>query len=495
MQPKTRASIHDSIREVLQSFGDIESVQRMNDVESTSGIYSALVSFVHSECAFNVLVASYNGMFISEYLLSVHLADTCQQIHDENDEIEQMDTCDEGDAIKIMTQDLSELSLFQKDLCCANGDDQFEIDLSLGLSLKQIRSCIFSVKSHQKHLILDYGLESDGDESDEENPILHIDKSDFEKRASKTIAKIGAKKFQALTIRGKDHISMEMLQWLAPLLKQLRVLYIETYSNSQILYAFRDFCPNLSKLYFFGFKWRGDTWTDIKAWPKLTHFVLKYVQLNIGSEMETGKRFQRFIELNPQLEVLELEPTVDAMLMKNIANHLTNLRSLTFTRCDCTDLASMLDSLGELKQLSTIMLTTWTVRKGELYLISMFAQRFHALDVVVLIQNYESDGDNSEKFERFADFPVTHHNGCYCASDTERSFSFGEYLDNVPIPKDQPALVLVVNTNNPIESNDVAVEDELIDMFEETKKFYPTVAEYQVLPEEDHYTHVHVSHA
>lgn len=495
MQPCIRASIHDSIREVLQSFGDIEFVQRMNDVESTSGIYSALVSFVHSECAFNVLVASHNGMFISEYLLSVNLADTWQQTHDETDDSEPMDTGDEGDGIKSVTQNLQGLSLCQKDLCCANGDDQLEIDLSLGLSLKQIRSRIFSVKSHQKHLVLDYALESDGDDSDEENPILHIDKSDFEKRVSKTIAKIGAKKFHALTIRGKDHISMEMLQWLEPLLKRLQVLHIETYSNSQILYALRDFCPNLGKLYFCGFKWRGDTWTDIKAWPKLTHLALKYVELNIGSETDTGERFQRFIELNPQLEVLELEPTVDAVLMKNIAKHLTNLRSLTFTRCDCTDSADMLDSLGELKQLSTITLTTWTVRRGELYLISLFAQRFHALDLVVLIQNYESDADDSTKFERLADFPVTHHNGCYCAPYTERSLSFGEYLDDVPIPKDQPVLVLVVNTSNPSKSSDAAVEDDIIDMFDETKKFYPTVATYEVLPQEDRYTYVHVSHA
>lgn len=294
-QPCTRSSINDSIRQVFQSFGDIESVQRMDDVESTSGIYSALVSFVHSECAFNVLVANHNEMFISEYLVSVMPADTWQQTHAETDESEPMDTCDESDEIKSMTQDLRGLSLYQKDVCCANADDQFEIDLSLGLSLKQIRTRIFSVKSHQKHLVLDYGLESDGDESDDDNRILHIDKSDFEKRASKTISKIGAKKFQALTIRGKDHISMEVLQWLEPLLKRLQVLYIETYSNSQILYALHDFCPNLSKLYFFGFKWRGDTWTDVKAWPKLTHFVLKYVQLNIRSETETGQRFQRFI--------------------------------------------------------------------------------------------------------------------------------------------------------------------------------------------------------
>lgn len=195
------------------------------------------------------------------------------------------------------------------------------------------------------------------------------------------------------------------------------------------------------------------------------------------------------------MEVFELEPTVDAILLKNITEHLTNLRSLNITRCDCTDSVSMLDSLCELKQLSTIMLTTWTVRKGELYLISMFAQRFHALDLVVLIQNYESDGEDSEKFERLADFPVTHHNGCFCASDTGRSLSFGEFLDDVPIPKDEPVLVLVVNINNPTKSNDVAVEDEVIDMFEETKKFYPTVAEYQVLLQVDHYTYIHVSHA
>ncbi|XP_055304261.1 uncharacterized protein LOC129569452 [Sitodiplosis mosellana] len=488
-------NVHDSIREVLQSFGEIDSVYRVND-ELSDGIYAALVSFVHSECAFNVLVASHNEMFISEHLLSVMPADTWQQTDGESDE--QMDTCDEGDdkpGINSMTEDLREMSLCQKNLCCENGDEQFEIDFSLGLSLKQIRSRIFSVKSYQKHLILDYGLESDDEESEEENPILHIDKSEFEKRVSKTIAKLGAKKFQALTIRGKDHISMEMLHWLEPLLKRLQVLYIETYSNSQILYALQETCSNLNKLYFSGFKWRGNTWTDIKAFPKLTHFVLKYVQLNIGSVTENGKRFQRFIELNPQLEVLELEPIVDVTIVKSITKHLSNLRSLTITRSDCSESASMLDSLGELKQLSTIVLTTWTVRKGELYLISMCTQRFHALDLVVLIQNYESNIDDDEAFERLADFPVTHHNGCFCAPDTERSLSFGEYLDDVSIPKDQPALVLVVNTNNPIKSKDASLEDEVIDMFEETKKFYPSMAEFQVLPEDDHYTYVHVSNA
>lgn len=499
LQP-AHSDVHDSIREIFESFGQIESVQRVNGDEISNGIYNALVSFVHSECAFNVLIASHNGLLVSEHLISVMPADTYQQMDTESDATEQMDTCDEIDdepAVKSVTQNLRELSLHQKDLCCENDDEQLEIDLSLGLSLKQIRSRLFDAKSYQKHLVLDYGLESDDEESDDEKPLLYIDKLSFEKRVLETIAKIGGKKFRRLTIRGKDHISMEMLHWLEPLLKRLQVMFIETYSNSQIMYALHETCPNLSKLYFFGFKWRGESMalTEIKTWPTLTHLALKYVQLNIGTDTESGKQFQQFIELNPQIEALELDPIVDTLLMKNISKHLPNLRSLAITRSNCSESVSMFDALSDLKQLSTIMITTWTVQKGELYLILMYTQRFHALDLVVLIQNYESSIDDDEEFERLADFPVTHHNGCLCNSDAERSLNFDEYIDDVIIPKDHPALVMVFNTKNPIKSNDTSLEDDVMDMLEESKKFYPSVAEFQVIEEDDHYTYIHVSNA
>lgn len=483
---------------MFESFGQIQSVQRVIGDEIADGIYNALVSFVHSECAFNVLIANHNGLLVSDHLMSVMPADTYQQMDTELDAAEQMDTeSDDEPAVKSMTQDLRELSLHQKDLYCENGDERLEIDFSLGLSLKQIRSRLFDAKSYQKHLVLDYGLESDDEESEDEKPLLYIEKVAFEKRVLETIAKIGAKKFRWLTIRGKDQISMEMLHWLEPLLKRLQVLHIETYSNSQIMYALQEMCPNLSKLYFFGFKWRGGSmaWTEIKAWPTLTHLSLKYVQLNIGSETESGKQFQRFIELNPQIEALELDPIVDALLLKNISKYLPNLRSLAITRSDCSEWVSMFDTLSDLKQLSTIIITTWTVQKGELYLILMCTQRFHALDLVVLVQNYESSIDEDEQFERLADFPVTHHNGCLCNSDAERSLNFGEYIDDVTIPKDHPALVLVFNTKNPIKSNDMSLEDDVMDMIEESKKFYPSVAEFQVLEEDDHYTYIHVSNA
>ncbi|XP_031618988.1 uncharacterized protein LOC116338072 [Contarinia nasturtii] len=490
--------INEQIHEVFKQFGEIESVQRSNEDDVFDGTYKAIVTFTHSESAYNVLVAHHNGSFISEHLISVMPADTCHQINVQPTESEQMDTCDESDDephIKDVTNDFRELSLHQMDHGCNNIDNILEIDLSLGLNLKQIRSRIFEAKSYQNHLILSFYIESDDSDSDEDIPLFRLDKLEFEKRVLQTVAKIGAKRFRKLTICGKDQISIEFLQLLKPLLMRLKILNIETYSNSQILHALPKFCMNVSKVQFCGFKWRGNIiqTIDVKAWPTLTQLVLKYVELDIRSETENGQQFQRFIELNPQLQVLDLEPIADAALFNCISSNLKNLRSLTVTRPDCSDTANIADSLSRLKYLSTVMITTLVVKQGELHLISMCTERFHAFELVILIQNYETDEE--EDFERLADFPAIYHNGCLCDSDNERSVSFGEYLDEVAIPKEQPALVLIVNTPNPNKSIDATHHDDTIDMFEDSKKFYPNAIELQVLKEEDHFTYVHVSSA
>lgn len=213
-----------------------------------------------------------------------------------------------------------------------------------------------------------------------------------------------------------------------------KVLNIETYAGSNIFHHLHAFCPNVSKVQFFGFKWRGNIQTiDTKAWPTLTHLVLKYVELDVDSATENGQRFQRFIELNSQLQVLDLEPIVDAILLKLISCNLPNLRSLTVTRLDCSDTVNIVDALSRLEHLSTINITTLVVQQGELHLISMCTERFHSLDLVVLIQNYEND--DKDDFERIADFPVIHHNGCLYSSNNERSVSFQDYLKEVAVPK------------------------------------------------------------
>lgn len=57
---------------------------------------------------------------------------------------------------------------------------------------------------------------------------------------------------------------------------------------------------------------------------------MKYCELNIGSGTDNGKKFQQFIELNPQLEVLELEPVVDNAMLINITKYLPHLCALTY---------------------------------------------------------------------------------------------------------------------------------------------------------------------
>lgn len=218
--------INDSIREVFAQFGDVESVERANEDDLCDGTYQAFVTFKHSEFAYNVIVANSNGSFISEHLISVMPADTCQQINLELNDLEHMDTCDESDDepyIKDVTHDFREMSLHQMDHSFDTVYNQLEIDLGIGLNLKQIRSRIFEAKSYQCHLILSFYIESDDTESEEDSPLFRLDRLDFEKRVLQTIAKIAAKRFRKLTIRGKDQIPIDFLYLLKPLLAQIKV--------------------------------------------------------------------------------------------------------------------------------------------------------------------------------------------------------------------------------------------------------------------------------
>lgn len=457
------------------------------------------MTFLHSESAFNVLVASHNGSFISERLLSVMPADTAQQ--SETFELEQMDT-DEGsdDAAEItqVTHGLKELSL-NPAIPCDSHDQLFEINLGLGLNLKQIRKLIFQIEPFQNHLVLDYDCivsDEEKDSDDDEDTLWNIDKTDFEQRATETIARMCTKKFKKLTIRGKAEISIEMLQWLQPLLNVLHFLNICTFANARILYALQAYCPKLKKLQFHACKWRG---TDAISgfvskpccWPSLTALTLKFVDLNIGSDTENGVKFQHFIELNPQLEVLELAPVVDNAMLMKIAKDLPNLRSLVITRRDCSNPGSVINSISGLKQLASIQLTTLIAQ--DLQPISSFVQQFSVLELVVLVQNYEPSIGVEEQFEQLADFSMTHHNGCNC-NDTERILSFGDYLDDVAVPKEQPVIVLITNTKV-ANSSDGTSETGVIDMLNDSKKFYPNVIKQKTVQGKDHQTFIHISSA
>lgn len=498
-------NVNEAIREVLVPFGEIESVKSTCDGQLSNKVFEALVTFVHSESAFNVLVANHNGSFISEHLVSVMPADTSRQCQTECATMEQMDIIDDSHdepEIENVIQNLQELSLKEKSrmhFCCGRNDYRFEIDLGLGLNLKQIRKLIFQIEPFQKHLVLDYGCldcVADDDESDENDALWNIDKIDFEKQATETITKMCAKMFNRMTIRGKVEISNEMLQWLQPLLKRLHYLNIETFSNGHIHYVLHAYCPNLSELRFHGCKWKGgDVMSSTSlAWPSLTYLAVKYVELNIGSDTENGKRFQQFIELNPQLQVLELEPVVDNVMLMNITEHLPNLCSLIITRHDCSESESIINAISGLKQLSSIQMTTLITQKGDLHVISNFIRQFSSLNLVVFIQNYERDFDGQSDFERLADFPVIHHNGCNCNADGKRSLSFEDYLDDVSIPKDQPVAVLIVNTNV-TKTIDEILSVEIVHMLNDSKTFYPNVIKQQTLHGEDHQTIIHVATA
>lgn len=371
---------------MFEPFGEVESVKLTSDSGLFDGDCEALVTFLHSESAFNVLVAQ-STSFISERLLSAIPADTAQQ--SESYAFEPMDTNDGGDdapEITLVTNGLEELSLSLSPTCDSN-DLKFEINLDLttmiGLNLKQIRKMIFQIEPFQNHLVLDYGcLGSDEDEASDENidsdessndndTLLNIDKSDFEKRATETIATLCAKNFKKLTIRGKSEVSIDILQWLQPLLKELHCLNISAFYNARIAFALQAYCPQLKKLQFLGYKWKcADPISGFVSkpcgWPSLTSLHLKCVELNIGTDTEYGMKFHHFIELNPQLEVLELEPAVDNAMLMRIASDLQNLRSLIITRHDCSNSGGVINSISGLKQLSSIQVVDFYLDRQQI---------------------------------------------------------------------------------------------------------------------------------
>lgn len=478
-------NIDTMIRQVFESFGEIRSVKQATVNELSENIYEALVTFVHSECAYNSLVAYHNGSFISVNLISVMPAETSQQT---DTEFDQMDISDDDDDIQTVTRDFYNLMLHKDEFICEKDDNHFKIDLGLNLNLKSIRKLIFQIEPFQRHLILDYGLEPDEESSDEKNALFSMEKTNFEKRATETIAKLCAKKFKKMTIRGKEFFAIEVLHWLKPLLNQLKVLNIEVFSNSHIIFALKEFCPNLVKLNFSGYRWQGyDFNSEVKTWHTLTHLVLKYVQLNIGYETESGQKFQHFIRLNPQLEILVLQTIVDDAMLNVISSHLPILRSLTITRSVCS--VKMFNLIAKLKCLTSIEISTLTVREKELYMISAYARYFQSLELIVLIQNFELN-DEEYSFDRFSDFPVMHHNGCNCNAENKRSLSFGDYFDDVSIPKDRQVLVMIVNTVNEIDGEPL---DEINGMFEDTKTSYPNPIVDDILEGANYSTFIHIS--
>lgn len=164
------------------------------------------------------------------------------------------------------------------------------------------------------------------------------------------------------------------------------------------------------------------------------------------------------------------------------------------TRPDCSESESVINAISGLKQLACIQVTTLITQKGDLRLISSFVQQLSSLELVVFIQNYERSLDTECDFERLADFPVIHHNGCNCSANGERILSFGDYLDDVAIPKKQPVAVLIVNTNA-ITVADATMPVEIVDMFNDSQTTYPDVVKQQTLQEKDHQTIIHIASA
>lgn len=321
-----------------------------------------------------------------------------------------------------------------------------------------------------------------------------IQDHEFEKRISEIVVQNLGPKFETLTIR-KETITREMLQWFAPVLKQLNNLIIYTDSDCSILYALHEYCPNVSNFHLDGDEWTGEfDQVPIEQWPSLTELYMNITTLNDDENSNEGnKKFQRFIEVNPQITAMQIESAIDLDTLSTIGKTLVDLNTLAFVRNSFEGLNSVLDNLSGLKKMCGLKISVMEVEKN--YLNGLFKcakrlSRLPELQLVTIFLNCEPTTKTRENFLHLEEFCITHHRNCQCHSPN-RILSFQDY--DIEIPEESSVLVLIVNTKPPAESADKTLEADILSAFKKTTKFYPNIIEYTEIEEENSYVYIQIS--
>ncbi|XP_055326072.1 uncharacterized protein LOC129579912 [Sitodiplosis mosellana] len=391
--------------------------------------------------------------------------------------------------IADMTCAIDELSLRGTEVMCEHTVIDVDLELKAGTTLGKVRRDLLNIKPFVGHLKLRmcYGFKTAADEDG-------VGKGDFQRRLMEIVGMNAAgPKLQELTIRGIGGVSKALLNSLAPTLKPLKTLTIDT-DCCHILYLMHTFCPNLVTFHLLGREWQEDAENiNIQSWPTLTRLVLKGVPLNVDSDTDDGKRFRRFIKLNPQLDSLEVDFMVDNSLLKVIAKGLRDLKLLTIGRDTFEGIGAIFNHLVRLKRLQTIMVTTWIFKtchfKSLLACVECFS-KMKRLELSTLQQTYSRE---EKKVVVIEDFPVTYHSNCNCHGQDSRVLTFGDHTDPITLPKNKRTLTILISVAGDLKSADDTLEARIFTMFKAAKKFYPNVHKSTVIQEDERFVFLHVA--
>lgn len=322
---------------------------------------------------------------------------------------------------------------------------------------------------------------------------------EFMKRVAQVLSRSFAQKCVRFHLSAPHmKVSLETLNDCAPLLQQLKIIYLHV--DSVVLHQLRDFCPNLRHLLvtansLFDGNLLG---TTIQSWPSITTLSI-ISPMCIASDSESGINFRRFIELNPQIKTVMLKCIVDDDLMKTIATSLPHLEAFELIRSSYDDIDLVLDLLAGLKKLEALKMNILTVKEDEMKAMEKCARKFIAMKqllAVTLFQNYEPDTAQPEDFTvkltRLTLFQIEYHDDCDCHT-SKRAIHFEANIDDVILPATGQVFVEIVNL--PLYSDDRSLMVTTLGSLHATRTYYPMLANQTILISKDCKKFVYISHA
>ncbi|XP_055304260.1 uncharacterized protein LOC129569451 [Sitodiplosis mosellana] len=516
--------INASICKAFERFGKIDSVENVNgaNAKAKPDVHEAYITFNRSEDAYKAFVDNRNDTKSSDELITLLPIDTWKVA-----------------PVQSKDDELTELSRRIEDVD-EDEDPRFiyRMYITPAMLLKVFRAFLRISKSFLNGLDLNYELDESDDESDESDDELFdketvkydpesdaseqtdqteestsqeatenedessdseetdpdaeldcLNNHEFEKRISEVIVKNLGPKFETLSIR-KDHISWEMLQWFAPVLKQLNKLTIHIVSNCNILYAMPSYCANVQSFHLDGNEWDGEfEQMPAESWPSLKELYLNIITWND----EDKHKLQQFIELNPQIMSLQIESPIDLDLLATIGKKLVDLNTLAFVRSDFEGLNIVLDNLAGLTEMHGLKMSALKVEKNHLNGLIKCAKRLSRLQhlhLITIFLNCESDIDEDNDFKHLKEFCITHHYNCKCHGPN-RVVSFRD--NDIEVPEESAVLALIVNTKPPTDSIDKSMEMEILATFKKTTKFFPNIIEHIELADKTNHIYIQIS--
>lgn len=439
--------------------------------------------------------------------------------------------------------ELAELSRRIVEIDNEDDDTQFvyKMFITPGMLLRVFRLFILKSRDFLTGLYLHYGLDppddddvddnnsnsgqnDDGSDSkkstDENDPTLDINcitQHEFEKRIAEVVVKNIGKSFITLTLQ-KSAISTEMLQWYAPVLKQLKDLRIHTEYDCGLMYALHGYCPNVRSFHLDGDGWEGEfDQVTVEKWPSLRDLYLNISDMDDEILCNEGNRkLEQFIEANPQIHTLQIDSIIDLGIVTAIGKTLKDLNALAFVRPNFEGLNSVLDNLSGLTKLNGLKFSALEVKKSDLNALAKCAKRLSRLpelQLITIFMNCEPDtgargdggdggdgsdgGDNEtdgyydeEDFEHLKEFNITHHHNCKCHGPS-RILSFDK--KKIEVPEHSSVLVLIVNTKPPCTSKDKTLKASILKAFKKTTKYFPNIIEEIQQAEADNYLYIQIS--